>query len=1083
MSNSIKTETDGKPSNSNMNQQQQQQNNQRIPMQNQQPNHLQHLTPQGPLHRPVPPPQPQPMQFQHGGYYPVPNMAFPQGLPPPNAVHYYESGPPPGFYPSQTPPNSGVLPPRTGPISATAPANHITTQHTPTQLPPTSLNTNGQVSSMHRPQQFAHSHFISPPQSSQQQQPVPPPPPTIQVSNSQSSSHAYTPSNASESSRKRSHSGPPPSRATTTYPRKRALTACDMCRLKKIKCDNVRPRCGSCVKNGNSNCHYRTDDQQKDYSSYDPASLNILTKLDVILKDIKSIKAHAGLDNEPKPRFQFDKCIWDMSVTSIFKWRSFLKELDDSPKDIERIQHKLLDDYDKHKYPAGWNESLHDRFVNINSLERFLSNCFSDVINSFFVNCYSKIPVIDTFEFFDILERYQYFQSKLPNCSFLKLLEIVKDETQATLPPEIVKIYEENKIQIDYNSIRQFYRMIRAIPLILVVCAIGVISTPVELENLSNYANSKEEANSLKIGCIDSSTAFEGVPKSFPRERVQIASKLVSYTELLTIAFPFLLQPNTLLTVQYYLLLSQYSLYIMSPLLAYRQITTASQHMMYFLKKTNDEELSQTKRESIDRLFWSCLKLECELSVELSPFVPLSGITQTEQPSSFPKIPDPLSEELRTQYKDIVVRLAQKYDDEYTWYYFLTEIAVRKVDNKMFDEIYSLENSLKHVWDSDEFSQESAWMLFIKYLNQYNGIINSLSPEIRNFILQETEVEQIFKSMKKKFEKRTSASTVMSESEDFSSLDDFIIDDDILLRTQSECIMFIKTRVLTSKLLLFRPLVYLFLEDRIPLTELIDAAISVIPQTQSNFQVGSFSSFDTPGASSTSALSDNLGEVDFEIGFFNLIQAPQFYQKQYPDEDFSDEIEYITKEKPSEDNTPLGPGTAPSPGDEEDQTEPTFRIKNMTSAKARILRIFVQNLISLPKLNLPRLGAHRHPGSWYYLRNLFIANIFQFLIYKKLQEMLAKAENDPQIKLYLSKRQQQETSAKDLSPGSANSSGNSSNSNLSPQDIFGMLNGIVSKESLVAGFEHSVILFGYWKDEIPDCEIYQNYIKRVLKLL
>ena len=53
------------------------------------------------------------------------------------------------------------------------------------------------------------------------------------------------------------------SRVAATYPRKRALTACDTCRLKKIKCDNVRPRCGSCIKNGNLNCHYRTDDQQK----------------------------------------------------------------------------------------------------------------------------------------------------------------------------------------------------------------------------------------------------------------------------------------------------------------------------------------------------------------------------------------------------------------------------------------------------------------------------------------------------------------------------------------------------------------------------------------------------------------------------------------------------------------------------------------------------------------------------------------------------------------------------------------------------------------------------------------------------
>ena len=46
--------------------------------------------------------------------------------------------------------------------------------------------------------------------------------------------------------------------------------------------------------NGNLNCHYRTDDQQKDYSSYDPASLNILSKLDVILKEKESGNSNTG---------------------------------------------------------------------------------------------------------------------------------------------------------------------------------------------------------------------------------------------------------------------------------------------------------------------------------------------------------------------------------------------------------------------------------------------------------------------------------------------------------------------------------------------------------------------------------------------------------------------------------------------------------------------------------------------------------------------------------------------------------------------------------------------------------------------
>ena len=50
----------------------------------------------------------------------------------------------------------------------------------------------------------------------------------------------------------------------------------------------------------------------------------------------------------------------------------------------------------------------------------------------------------------------------------------------------------------------------------------------------------------------------------------------------------------------------------------------------------------------------------------------------------------------------------------------------------------------------------------------------------------------------------------MNADEIIDNLDDFLIDEDLIVRAQSENIMFIKTRVVVSKLLLFRPLVYLF---------------------------------------------------------------------------------------------------------------------------------------------------------------------------------------------------------------------------------------------------------------------------------
>jgi len=44
-------------------------------------------------------------------------------------------------------------------------------------------------------------------------------------------------------------------RATHSYPRKRALAACNTCRVRKIKCNNAKPICSSCETSG-AQCIY-----------------------------------------------------------------------------------------------------------------------------------------------------------------------------------------------------------------------------------------------------------------------------------------------------------------------------------------------------------------------------------------------------------------------------------------------------------------------------------------------------------------------------------------------------------------------------------------------------------------------------------------------------------------------------------------------------------------------------------------------------------------------------------------------------------------------------------------------------------
>lgn len=67
----------------------------------------------------------------------------------------------------------------------------------------------------------------------------------------------------------------PAARGTAFYPRKRANTACQVCRARKTKCDNLKPSCSYCLSVG-ATCIQ----SPVDLSSFDPASLKILDRLD-----------------------------------------------------------------------------------------------------------------------------------------------------------------------------------------------------------------------------------------------------------------------------------------------------------------------------------------------------------------------------------------------------------------------------------------------------------------------------------------------------------------------------------------------------------------------------------------------------------------------------------------------------------------------------------------------------------------------------------------------------------------------------------------------------------------------------------
>lgn len=79
---------------------------------------------------------------------------------------------------------------------------------------------------------------------------------------------------AKQLKRKRSNVAPS---QRAVYPRKRAVTACMVCRARRTKCDNKKPKCSFCERVG-AECV----SEAQDFSGFDPASLEIIGRLERI---------------------------------------------------------------------------------------------------------------------------------------------------------------------------------------------------------------------------------------------------------------------------------------------------------------------------------------------------------------------------------------------------------------------------------------------------------------------------------------------------------------------------------------------------------------------------------------------------------------------------------------------------------------------------------------------------------------------------------------------------------------------------------------------------------------------------------
>ncbi|TPX11446.1 uncharacterized protein E0L32_007865 [Thyridium curvatum] len=450
----------------------------------------------------------------------------------------------------------------------------------------------------------------------------------------------------------------------TSYPRRRAVTACESCRVRKTKCDNERPRCSACIKNDVS-CSY---DPRLDHSSFDPASLLILEKLNEVslkLDNIGSTAAGAQVPRAAQP------LVWDVGA------------IGDS-LGADQVADQLAE-------PV----QVVDELCSIDSLEVSAVFASTDHLLTWpiFAGQWPK----------DLLSQELLagsFQSSQPATeeSTPSVQQHQKPGIREEDAPQLVDrflhfVYPKNPI-LYTRQIREYARRIAEdgfgwdAPscLVLLACALGAIALPFDPIDEEGKLHGRYSVDEVATRHRTAEAYFQAARKRLGLLEIGLAA---SQCHMLCCIFLF---------------------YTMRPIQAWsathQAASTLALHLQAqaALEKRGDRtqqmtDLSEKRLEQ--RLYWTVLKSECEVRTELD--FPQSDLCKLNYPYLFPSPPTPSPPSPvqspqgptpasiatpSTQATSTMSSSSYQKVEEQSWFYYLSEIALRRIQNRVLNAFY-----------------------------------------------------------------------------------------------------------------------------------------------------------------------------------------------------------------------------------------------------------------------------------------------------------------------------------------------------------------------------------------------------------
>lgn len=241
--------------------------------------------------------------------------------------------------------------------------------------------------------------------------------------------------------------------------------------------------------------------------------------------------------------------------------------------------------------------------------------------------------------------------------------------------------------------------------LILLACALGCVSNSFSVSMQDSSLMSSQEAHSQQFSTTSSAQLREG-------------------DAFFTLACRRLgLLRYSVIGAQCHFFAGVYLMYIFRPLPAWNHFYQASTFYRLRLRLIDGLDKSayqvEPHKASVARrleqsLYWSCFKSEVEIRVELP--LPQSAIAEYEYPDLFPTpptLPDeypshseqptdnitpdefggPSNDIQSLPTRGVYNQIAKLFNEEQSWYYYLTEVALRRIGNRVLNAFYREESS------------------------------------------------------------------------------------------------------------------------------------------------------------------------------------------------------------------------------------------------------------------------------------------------------------------------------------------------------------------------------------------------------